>query len=455
MQNSKHYTLIGAGLVGSLLAKQLADLGHEITIYERRPDPRREEISAGRSINLALSTRGIHALKSAGLGEKILARTIPMLGRMVHPVQGELSFQRYGKDDSEYISSVSRQELNQVLMTEAEKTGRVKIHFKSRVTGADFSRKVIQVESAGATAEKGYDLLIGTDGSGSAVRKELSKLSQYRESEDILNYGYKELTIPAGPHGSFRLEKNALHIWPRGNYMLIALPNFDGSFTCTLFLSYRGPISFENVHSPAQVGSFFAEHFPDVIPHIPNLFEEFETNPVGQMVTLKTSPWYYREEVLLIGDAVHAIVPFFGQGMNCGFEDCSELLELLKEDSSQPVFESFFRKRKANTDAIAEMAADNFIEMRDKVADPKFLFAKSVEKILQAEFPKNYRSRYSLVTFSRVPYRIAFEAGRIGDEILAELSRGLSEPKSVDLKLASQLIQTKLDPFLGPWLQKE
>ncbi len=471
--------VIGGGLVGSLLAIFLAKRGLKVHVFERRPDMRKEEIGAGRSINLAVSTRGINALKKAGLDESVLKQAIPMRGRMMHSKAGELTFQPYGKDDSEYINSISRAELNKVLMTHAEESGNVEFFFNYKATGADLKTNtvVLHDQSNDEYVDLYAELLFGTDGSASAIRQDMVALPGYTCSESSLDYGYKELSINPGAGGSFKMEKNALHIWPRGNFMLIALPNFDGSFTCTLFLPFEGDISFENLKTEEQVRKFFDEQFSDAVPLLNDLVNTFFTNPTGHMDTVKCNPWNYEGRALLLGDAAHAIVPFFGQGMNCGFEDLVVLEECMDDhiaqggslyldrrnredrDSSerrmregttnwQEVFTEFVSKRKDNTDAIADMAVENFTEMRDKVGDPRFLLAKAVEKVLEKEFPGEYRSRYSIVTFSNAPYVLGLEVGVVCDEILGELCKNIEKPDQVDLKHAKKLIEQKLAPLL-------
>ncbi len=455
--NSPKITLIGAGPVGSLLSVYLAQHGFQVELIERRADMRSEQISAGRSINLAVSTRGIHALKQIGLAEAILEQAVPMRGRMIHSLAGELSFQAYGKDDSQYINSISRGGLNKALMTAAESTQKVRISFHQRATAVDFGSGQLEIfdEENDETLKLTPSVLIGTDGSASAIRHAMMKLPRHQSKEKFLDYGYKELHIPPGPKGKFLLEKNALHIWPRGSFMLIALPNFEGSYTCTLFLPFEGPISFEQLTSPDRVSAFFTEYFADTVHLIENLTDTFFSNPTGHMSTIKCQPWHAGGNTLLLGDAAHGIVPFFGQGMNCGFEDCSVLSQCLSAQLSgsrlnwSGLFQDFYEQRKENTDAIADLALENFIEMRDKVGNSQFIQQKAVEQILQNAFPGRYFSRYSLVTFSRIPYKVAMEAGFILDEILAELCADLSSPDRVDLKLAERLINAKLTPFLN------
>ncbi|RYZ40930.1 MAG: FAD-dependent monooxygenase, partial [Myxococcaceae bacterium] len=371
--NESTLTVVGAGLVGSLLSLYLARRGHTVEVLERRPDMRREALDAGRSINLAISTRGLHALRQVGLEQEALKHAIPMRGRVIHPVQGELAYQPYGKDDSQHINSLSRGWLNRFLMTQAEATGRVRIHFRQRVTHADAAAGTLTVqdEATGETREVRDTVVFGTDGSGSAVRQAMQPQPDFQATQETLGHGYKELTIPPGPGGSFQMEKHALHIWPRGSFMLIALPNEDGSFTCTLFLPWQGPVSFDSLKTPQALEDFFQERFPDAKALIPGLVEEFFARPTGHMVTVKCAPWRVGGRTLLLGDAAHAIVPFFGQGMNCGFEDCAVLDGLLESQTDwEDTFSAFERRRKTNADAIADMAVENFIEMRDSTGDP-------------------------------------------------------------------------------------
>ena len=434
-------TIAGSGLVGSLAAIFLAKRGYEVQVLERRPDMRREAIAAGRSINLALSTRGLHALQQVGMDSEILSLTIPMRGRCVHAIDGTQTLQPYGRNDSECIYSVSRGGLNRALMTHAERTERVRIEFNSTFSG--------RIEDSPT------ELLLGADGAFSLTREAVLAVHGARGDVSELSHGYKELTLPPDRSGGHQLDKNALHIWPRKEFMLIALPNLDGSFTCTLFLQHRGAVSFEQLGTPAQVDAFFAEHFADARARMPKLSDEFFANPTGTMVTVKAPVWSAHrggKQALLIGDAAHGIVPFFGQGMNCGFEDCTILDALLERAGREPdwkrIADEFFQSRKPNTDAIADMAVENFVEMRDKVADPRFLFEKDVEKLLMKEFPGEYVNRYGLVSFSRTPYRLAYELGRAQSALLARLCKGLTDPSAVDRQLAAQEIRQKIVPLM-------
>jgi kynurenine 3-monooxygenase len=450
MANKQTITLIGSGLTGPLLAIELLRRGYEVELYERRPDMRQVHISAGRSINLAISTRGIHALQQAGLWEKMQSIIVQMRGRMMHSVSGELTFQPYGKDETEVINSISRAEMNIALMNAAEEQG-VRIHFQQRCTGFDLRSGAVHLreEETGEEQTLETDLVIGADGAASAIRTEMLKLHRFNFSQQYLDYGYKELTIPAAADGRHAMEPNALHIWPRGNYMLIALPNIDGTYGCILFLPFEGKDSFEELDSEQKVARFFHERFPDAVPLMPQLTENFFANPTGAMVTVKCSPWHVDGRALLLGDAAHAIVPFFGQGLNAGFEDCTVLLQLLDRHGPQwrQVFEEFERARKMNTDAIADLAVENFVEMRDRVADPRFLFKKKVELALEAKYPGVFVPKYAMVTFHRVPYSVAEKRGKIQDGMLAKLCDGIERIEDLDWKKADDLVRRDLTPL--------
>ena len=443
-------TLIGAGLNGPLLAILLMQRGFAVEIYERRPDMRRVRMSAGRSINLALSRRGIHALQQAGLWERMRNIIIPMKGRMMHAMAGELTFQPYGKNEAEVINSISRAELNIALINAAEEHGAT-VHFNQRCTGYDLKTGAIRLrnEETGKETTWGTGVVIGCDGSASAIRAEVLKLNRFNFSQQYLDYGYKELTIPAGPQGEHLLETHALHIWPRGNHMLIALPNIDGTFACILFLPFEGADSFAGLTTPAQVNRFFESRFRDAVPLMPQLADNYFANPTGAMVTIKCSPWHVEGRALLLGDAAHAIVPFFGQGINCGFEDCTCLAKLLDRYGADwpRVFAEFETERKINTDAIADMAIENFVEMRDRVADPRFLFRKKVELALEARYPQLFVPKYAMVTFHRVPYSVALARGAVQDRMLAELCESINRVEDLDWDKADGLIRRDLTPL--------
>ena len=443
-------TLIGAGLNGPLLAILLRQRGFTVELYERRPDMRRVRMSAGRSINLAISTRGIHALQQAGLWERMRSIIIPMKGRMMHSIAGELTFQPYGKNDAEVIHSISRAEMNIALMNAAEDQGAT-IYFHRRCTGYDVKSGEIRLRDEGTGEETtlGSEVVIGCDGAASALRADMLKLNRFNFSQQYLDYGYKELTISAGPNGKHLLETNALHIWPRGNHMLIALPNIDGTFACILFLPFEGADSFASLSAQPTVNRFFEERFPDAFRLMPQLADNYAANPTGAMVTVKCSPWHVDGRSILLGDAAHAIVPFFGQGINCGFEDCTYLVELLDRHGADwtRVFAEFEEERKVNTDAIADMAIENFTEMRDRVADARFLFRKKVELALEARYPKLFLPKYAMVTFHRIPYAVAMARGAVQDRMLAELCDGLDRVEDLDWTRADQLIHRDLAPL--------
>jgi kynurenine 3-monooxygenase len=443
-------TLIGAGLNGPLLAILLIQRGFAVEIFERRPDMRTVRTSAGRSINLALSTRGIHGLQQAGLWDKMRSIIIPMKGRMMHSVAGDLTFQPYGKDDREVINSISRAELNIALVNAAEEQGAV-IHFNQRCTGLDLKTGSVRLRNEDTDEETTREngVVIGCDGSASAIRTEMLKLPRFNFSQQYLDYGYKELTIPASSEGKHLLETHALHIWPRGNHMLIALPNIDGTFACILFLPFDGEDSFAELTTPARVTQFFQSRFLDALRLMPQLADNYFANPTGAMVNIKCSPWNVDGKALLMGDAAHAIVPFFGQGLNCGFEDCTSLLALLdRHGADWPwVFTHFEQERKLNTDAIADMAIENFTEMRDRVADSRFLFRKKVELALEAKYPQLFVPKYAMVTFHRIPYSVALARGVVQDRMLAELCDPINRLEDLDWDKADRLIRRDLTPL--------
>lgn len=421
MKQSKHIAVVGAGLVGSLLAIYLTRRGYRVTVFERRLDMRQHLIEGGRSINLALSNRGIRALHEVGLAEVLKKNAIPMHGRMVHHQQ--VTFQPYGKE-GQYINSVSRGGLNAVLMNEAEKNG-AEILFEHRCLHVDFNKTELTLQHYQSVKHKSFDVIIGADGAFSAVRLAMQLTDRFEYKQSYIEHGYKELRIPASDTGNFQLEPNALHIWPRESFMLIALPNPDKSFTCTLFLPFEGPVSFEQLKTPASVQEFFQKYFPDALQLMPSLNEDFRDNPTGSLVTVYCYPWH-RNRTLLIGDAAHAIVPFYGQGMNAGFEDVRILNELLNkyDDNWAFVLPEFEKLRKPDADAIARLALDNFVEMRDLVADEDFQLRKKIEARLHELFPDRWIPLYTMVTFrDDLRYSYALEAGEKQQAILDEVMR--------------------------------
>jgi kynurenine 3-monooxygenase len=449
-----HATVVGAGPVGCVLALILARRGSKVAIYERRADIRRRDIPAGRSINLVLTERGLRVLERLGLREKILAITTPVLGRMMHSPQSELVYQPYGKDDSECNYSVSRGMLNEFLLDAAEAEG-IEIHFEKACVGADFEAGRIEVKDArsGESTSIEAGVIFGADGAPSAIRNALVEAGLAAATVEKLGHGYKELGFPAAPGGEYAMAGHALHIWPRGDHFLMGLANLDGSFTGTVYLPRTGPNSFEELTTRDSVRQFFEQQYPDSIPLLSEGFaEEFLENPDGTLGTVRCDPFHLDARALLVGDAAHGIVPFFGQGLNCGFEDCLVLDDLFERAADEQtelssIFEQFTALRKPNSDAIAKMALDNFDEMREKVADPDFMLQKQVEHRLEEEMSDIYRSRYAMVMYSAIPYRVAFEVGEVQEQILAELTREIDDPRDVDLALARKLIASKLLPL--------
>ena len=442
--------IIGAGLAGSLLAILLARRGDRVEVYERLPDMRRTRIPAGRSINLALAARGIRALELAGVMQDVMPLLIPMPGRLLHARDGELTFMPYGQREHEVIHSVSRPGLNRVLLDAAESAGAT-IHFRHALEEVDFKSRTLLFarEEHGVPREVPMRIVIGADGAGSILRRRAVEQLGIRCSEELLPHAYKELTLPARQDGRHRIEKNALHIWPRGGFMLIALPNLDGSFTVTLFLASKGEPSFESLADPAAVQAFFATHFADAGDVMPQLTAQFAAHPVGIMGTVRCEKYCLAEDVLLIGDAAHAMTPFHGQGMNAAFEDCRALSEILNEVSSwRDAFERFERIRKPNGEAIANMALENYVEMRDTVQHPKFILQKALSLELERRFPEQFVPRYSMVMFhDEIPYRLAYERGRIQETLLNELTEDAESLADVDYARAEHLIRSRLPPI--------
>jgi kynurenine 3-monooxygenase len=429
MNKQEKILIIGAGLCGSLLALRLAQRGYKVEVYESRPDLRTTDISAGRSINLALSDRGLKALRLCGMEEKAREICIPMYGRLMHDTAGNTFSSNYSGRENEYINSISRGDLNAILLDEAEKHENVTIHFNKKCAKVDIENTIAHFQDYKTKEAFSVDatVIFGADGAGSSLRK--SYISErkflFSYSQNYLNHGYKELEIPADVNGNHQISKGHLHIWPRGDFMLIALPNMDGSFTVTLFLSYdEGEFNFENLTSEEKITEFFEKEFPDALALIPNIKEEFMNNPTGPLGTVKCSPWSYQNKTLLIGDSSHAIVPFYGQGMNASFEDVFVLDEILNQDLPdwQTVFKAYQKARKHDTDAIADLAIDNFHEMKNHVANPLFKEKRKIEMDLEKTFPNQYASKYSLVTFNEhIGYNEAMKRGRAQDKALLNM----------------------------------
>ena len=450
MSKPQKILISGAGLVGSLLSVLLGRRGYEVAIFERRPDMRGVEVDSGRSINLALSSRGIHALEQAGLIDDVRKLLIPMRGRALHLSGGGEEFSSYGQREEELIYSVSRRDLNCLMMSAAEEAEPVEILFNQSVDQVDFEKGELAIVDLknDHSYRRSFDLLIGADGAGSPTRDALLAVNGGECSVDFLDHDYKELEIPPlnSEAGGYQVEPQALHIWPRGGYMLIALPNQDGSFTVTLFMPKQGEISFEKLKNADQLNAFFEAEFPSAKRLIPDLESDFFANAQGRLGTVRCSKWHYQDKALILGDASHAIVPFHGQGMNSGFEDCSELIRLLDKhnDDWSVVLPEFDRIRRPNANAIADMALENYVTMRESVTDSKFQLKKELGFELERRFPDRFVPRYSMVMFHLLPYASAMTRGNVQQEILSELVQGVDELSEVDLEKAGRLVRDKL-----------
>jgi len=440
MNKKEKILIVGAGLCGSLLALRMAQRGYQVEVYESRSDLRNSVISAGRSINLSLSDRGLKALRMAGLEKKARALCIPMKGRLMHDAASNTFESNYSGRQGECINSISRGNLNGLLLTEAEKYPNVNIHFNTKCLEIDIESKIARFQSSDSKEQFTVqaDVIFGTDGAGSSLRKSYEKqFPAFKVSQEFLTHGYKELEIPADKNGGHLISKEHLHIWPRGDYMLIALPNMDGSFTVTLFLSYsEGSYNFDNLITKEKIIEFFEKDFPDTLALIPDVLKEFENNPTGKLGTVKCYPWAYKGNTLLLGDSSHAIVPFYGQGMNASFEDVFVFDSVLNqfEGDWATVFLEFQKQRKIDADAIADLAIDNYYEMRDHVANPLFKEKRIVEMGLEKFFPTEYFSKYSLVTFNEhIGYHEAMTKGRAQDKVLLKMveeSKFSASPKT-------------------------
>lgn len=447
---TKSITVIGAGLVGALVATLLAQAGFEVDVFEKRPDPRRAGFDGGRSINLALAERGLHALHATGQADRVLAQAVMMRGRMVHTPGGLPALQRYGVDDSEVIWSVSRGGLNGLMIDAAIDAG-ARFHFGQALVRADFDAGRITLSDGDAQRDVEASVVIGADGAGSALRAAMGDLG---ERVEPLGHGYRELEIPSSknPSAPFRIEANALHIWPRGGYMCIALPNRDGSFTVTLFLPVDGGTpNFAQIRQAPDARTFFAREFPDALELMPDFDQDWSGHPMGTLATLYLDRWHLDGRALLIGDAAHAIVPFHGQGMNCGFEDAAALARLLGEHRGDTAgaFAAFQAQRKPNADAIATMALENYIEMRDSVADPHYLRKRELGSLLAERAPSHYMPRYRMVTFTHLPYAYALERGLAQDTLLEQLLKGHGTVSEVNLGAAVATLKATLPPLPG------
>jgi kynurenine 3-monooxygenase len=424
-------TIIGGGLAGSLAAIYMAKRGFQVELFERRPDMRKTNIYQGKSINLALSTRGLHALEKIGLDKEILADAIPMYGRMMHSKTGELSYHPYGKQ-GQAINSVSRGRLNQKLIDLAAAYDNINVYFNSRCVDVDVDNTTATfVLEDGTHKTVKSNRILGTDGAFAATRGKLQTSDRFNYSQSYLHVGYKELEIPEGENGKFMMEKNALHIWPRGSFMMIALPNPKGDFTCTLFMPFE---LFDSIKTKEDVMKFFNDEFPDAVPMMPTLLDDYLKNPTSSLVTVRCYPWVKGDKLALAGDAAHAIVPFYGQGMNCSFEDIVVLDNMIEKygDDWHTIFDEYQKERKPNADAIADLAIQNYYEMADKVGDKHFLHKKHIEHELTELYPDKFKSQYELTTFSLSGYKYAWDMGKKNDLLLEKIIADGAEEKIKD-----------------------
>lgn len=449
----RHVAIIGAGLAGSLLAILLARRGWDVDVYEKRGDPRVQGYAGGRSINLALAERGRHALRQAGAEDAVMRQAVMMRGRMVHFADGRVELQRYGRDDNEVIWSIHRGDLNLALLQMADQAG-AQFHFHRRLESVDFDGGDMVLVDDRTDARHGapFRMLVGADGAGSALRAAMDAHSPLGERSELLAHAYKELEIPPAPDGGFRMEPNALHIWPRGQYMCIALPNDEKTFTVTLFMAAKddgsGAPSFESVATPAQAHALFARDFPDALALIPDLEADWAANPPGVLGSVYLDRWHIDGRAVLIGDAAHAMVPFHGQGMNCAFEDCIALARHLDAGGTRAeAFAAFEAERKPNAAAIQQMALENYIEMRDRVDDADFLLQRQLEAALQARHPERFIPHYAMVSFMRIPYAVALARSEVQRGILAHATQGLDTLGGVDWQAVDAAVHARLPPL--------
>lgn len=439
-------TIVGAGLVGSLWAIFLRKKGYEVQVFERRSDPRLQKTSAGRSINLVITSRGLHALEKAGLLHEVKNLAVPVYGRMIHSLSGETTYQPYGQAD-ECNYSISRDSLNRYLISQAEKAGAI-FYFEHQLQTLRVAEQEAEFQTPAGSYFASYEILFAADGAGSRVRKQLAAANLLEEKIEWIEADYKELTLPFGLDGKAQLQNQALHIWPRGDRMMMALANFDGSFTVTLYLPKE---KFASLTSSEKILNLFQNEFSDALQLMPSVVSEFQQNPQGNLGTVRCSRWVINDSIALIGDAAHAIVPFFGQGMNCGFEDCTTLNNLLEPATQNwaQILKQYETIQKPNAQAIADMALENWVEMRDRVADKKFLFRKKLESELEKKYPHCYKSRYGLVTYTLVPYALAQKAGELQRQILDELtSNGAETLDDISWQQADGLISSCWQDFI-------
>lgn len=439
--------VVGCGLVGSMLSCYLAQKGYQVDVFERRPDMRLGKMEGGRSINLALSVRGWTALEKIGMKDRMSEIAIPMYGRQIHNLDGTQVFQPYGKE-GEAIYSISRGELNKILLEAADEYDNINMNFNEKCAEIDFKNNHLTFENTQTNTAKShqFDLIFGTDGAFSEVRYGMQKTPYFNFSQHYIEYGYKELSIPPASNGEHKIDKNALHIWPRKNFMLIALPNLDGSFTVTLFAPFKGENSFESIQSDADILSYFQKHFLSALEQMEDVVKDYHDNPTSGLVTTRCNPWHYKNTCLL-GDAAHAVVPFYGQGMNAGFEDCrvlNDIIEKLGDDNWEAIFDLYSEKRAPDGNAIADLALRNFIEMRDSTADPQFLLKKELEQFLMAKYPDKYLPQYSMVTFSNIRYSVALRKGDEQQSFLSDIIGKYPDSQSWE----SEEVSILLDKFV-------
>lgn len=448
----KRLTLVGAGLAGPLLATLLSRQGWEVDLFERRGDPRVHGYAGGRSINLALAERGLNALRAAGVDADVLRQAVMMRGRMVHFADGRQQLQRYGKDDSEVIWSISRGDLNIALLNAAEAAG-VRLHFDRRLETVDFDARIAHFVGEREDIAHPFHALIGCDGAGSSLRAAMMRAEDLGERVEIMPHAYKELEIPPAFGGGFRMEPNALHIWPRGDYMCIALPNDEGTFTVTLFLPGEPlpngcQVSFATIRNGEEAKALYERDFADALPLIPDLVHDFDANPTGLLATLYLDRWRLGGRAVLVGDAAHAMVPFHGQGMNCAFEDCVALATHLERDpDTATAFAAFEAERKPNAAAIQRMALENYREMSDRVDDADFLLQRELERRLAERHPGVFVPRYAMVSFRRTPYAVAFERGLVQRALLVEATAGRSDLDGLDWAALDRMVRERLTPL--------
>lgn len=440
--------VVGAGLVGSLLSMHLAGKGHRVEVFDRQPDMRRAGSASGRSINLTLCDRGLRVLDGIGAGDAVRAASVPVYGRLIHDAKDELTFQPYG-NNHEAIHSIARSDLNKILLDYAERRFDIKFNFNEKCLDVDLNAPSVKTENllTGDVSTHRAARVFGSDGAFSAVRLQMQRKLRFNFSQQYWEQAYKELRVPPDAGGTWTAEKNVIHIWPRGNYMLIGFPNLDGSFTCSLHIPFEGPLSFASIKTEEDLLGFFTDSFPDVVPHMPDLVNDYFTHPANSMITVKCSPWSYQGKVALIGDAAHSIFPSYGQGANAGFEDCATLADCMEQygDDWEALLAEFERRRRPNTNAIADLCVEHFIELRDLVGTPDFLLRKEIERKINQAYPEKYKDLYSMITFTCMPYTEALRVDREQRTMVDQLM-GL---EGIERKLESTEVNRAIDGLMA------